>query len=140
MYFISKNQYKLIQFYIKWPPFDFKHLCILSGIESIKFKHENFLIPLNSPSSCRRNFIIEYMGLAANFLSKMDHNISTGSRSELFAGHFNTFSFNFAIFAWTSFDLWQGVSSCWNVYEDLFGNFSIVSILVAEHHNTTSHL
>ena len=45
MLFISKNQYKLIQFYMKWPRFDFKHFCILSGIEPIKFKHESCLIP-----------------------------------------------------------------------------------------------
>ena len=65
------------------------------------------------------------MGLAANFLSRMDHNISNGLRCGLFAGHSNTFSFNFAIFYWTSFDIWQGARSCWNVYADLFGNFPI---------------
>ena len=65
------------------------------------------------------------MGLAANFLSKMEHNISIGLRSGLFAGHSNTFSFNFAIFSWTSFDVCQGARSCWNVYADLFGNFPI---------------
>ena len=65
------------------------------------------------------------MGLAANFLSKMEHNISLGLRCELFAGHSNTFSFNFAIFSWTSFDVCQGARSCWNVYADLFDNFSI---------------
>ena len=55
----------------------------------------------------------------------MDHNISIGLRCELFAGRSNTFSFYFAIFSWTSFDVWQGARSCWNVYADLFGNFSI---------------
>ena len=65
------------------------------------------------------------MGLAVNFLSKMDHNISIALRSGLFAGQSNTFSFNFAIFSWTSFDVWQGTRSCWNVYADLFDNFPI---------------
>ena len=65
------------------------------------------------------------MGLAANFLSKMEQNISIELRCGLFAGHSNTFSFNFAIFSWTSFDVWQGVRSCWNVYVDLFGNVPI---------------
>ena len=65
------------------------------------------------------------MGLAANFLSKMDHNISIGLRSGLFTGHSNTFSFNFATFPWMSFDVWQGARYCWNVYADLFGSFPI---------------
>ena len=65
------------------------------------------------------------MGLAVNFLSNIDYNISIGLRSGLFAGHSNTFSFNFAIFSCTSFDLCQGSRSCWNVYTDLFGNFPI---------------
>ena len=125
MFFISKNQYKFIQFYMKWSRFDFKHFCILSGIESIKFKHESCLIPFHSSSSHWRSSIIEYMGLVANFLSKMEHNISTRLRSGLFAGHSNTFSSNFAIFSWTSFDLCQGARSYWNVYADLFGNFPI---------------
>ena len=66
-----------------------------------------------------------WVGLAANFLSKMEHNISIGLRCRLFAGHSNTFSFNFAIFSSTSFDVCQGARSCWNVYADVFGNFSI---------------
>ena len=65
------------------------------------------------------------MGLTDNFLSKMEHNISIGLRCGLFAGHSNTFTFNFAIFSWTSFDVWQGARSCWNVYADLFGNLPI---------------
>ena len=65
------------------------------------------------------------MGLAANFLSKMEHNISIGLRCGLFAGHSNTFSFNFAILSWMSFDVCQGARSCWNVYADVFGNFPI---------------
>ena len=65
------------------------------------------------------------MGLAANFLSKMDHNISIGLRSGLFASYSNTFSFNFVIFSWTSFNVWQGARFCWNMYADLFGSFPI---------------
>ena len=65
------------------------------------------------------------MGLAAKFLSKMDYNISIALRSGLFAGHFNTFSFNFAICSWMSFEVCQGARSCWNVYADLLGNFPI---------------
>ena len=65
------------------------------------------------------------MSLAANFLSKMDYNISTGLKSGLFSGHSNTFGFNFAIFSWTSFDVCQDARSCWNMYADLFSNFSI---------------
>ena len=65
------------------------------------------------------------MDLAANFISQMEHNISIGLRSGLFAGHSNTFSFNFAIFSWTTFDVCQGARFCWNVYADLFGHFPI---------------
>ena len=65
------------------------------------------------------------MGLVANFLSTMEHNISIGLRCGLFAGHSNTFSFNFAILSWMSFDVCQGTRACWNVYADLFCNFPI---------------
>ena len=82
-------------------------------------------VPFYSSWSRWRSSIIEYMGLTANFLSKMEHNISIGLRPGFFAGHSNMFSFNFAIFSWTSFDVCQGARSCWNVYADLFGNFPI---------------
>ena len=138
MFFISKNQYKLIQFYMKWPPFDFKHFCILSGIESIKFKHESWPIPLHSSSSCWRSSIIEYMGLAANFLSKMEHNISIGLRSRLFVGHSNRSTsilpfFLRRVLMYAKFpDL---VGTCTRTYSVIFP--LIVSILVAENYNTT---
>ena len=36
---------------MKWPPYDFKHFCILSGIESIKSKHKSWLIPFIPPQA-----------------------------------------------------------------------------------------
>ena len=65
------------------------------------------------------------MGLAANFLPKMNYNISIGLRSGLFASHSNKLNFNFAIFSWTHLDVCQGARSCWIMYADLFGNFPI---------------
>ena len=65
------------------------------------------------------------MDLAAHFLSKIQRNISNELRFGLFSGHSNTFSFKFAIFSWTSFDIYHGPRSYWNVYADLFRNLPI---------------
>ena len=89
MFSISKNQYILIQFYMKWTPFDFKHFCILCGIKSIKLKHESCLISLQ---------VVDELPLLNTWIwqsfsyPSMSHNISAVLRSELFSDHSNTFS------------------------------------------------